>query len=252
MAATQPAREYWADLGNPAFSTTHWSVVLGAAEELTPDAEAALERLCRTYWPPVYSYVRRQGFDAHEAQDLTQEFLCRLIAKRELPRANPEKGRFRFFLLLRLKHFLVNEWERLRAEKRGGGQSTVSLDALGAEQRYALEPSHELTPERIFERRWALTVLAQALARLRLEWGNQGRREPFDELKEFLAADGGAESYEQLGARLGLTAGALRVTVHRLRQRWRELVREEIAQTVAGPGELDVEMRHLIDAIRNR
>lgn len=230
--------------------TTHWSVVLGAAGESSPEAGAALERLCRIYWPPVYSYVRRQGFDAHEAQDLTQDFLCRLITRRELPKANPEKGRFRYFLLLRLKHFLVNEWERLRAEKRGGGAVVISLDALAAEQRYALEPAHETTPERLFERRWALTVLENALVRMRAEWTADGRAESFDELKAFLAADGSADSYEELGRRLGVAAGALRVTVHRLRQRWRELVRSEIAQTVAGPGEVEAEMRHLFDALR--
>jgi RNA polymerase sigma-70 factor (ECF subfamily) len=225
--------------------------VLEASDGASQHADRSLNTLCQTYWYPLYAYVRRRGFDAHEAQDLTQGFLCRLIAKRELPKANPEKGRFRFFLLLRLKHFLVNEWERLRADKRGGGHGAVSLDALDAEQRYALEPSHEATPERIFERRWALTVLENALARLRREWANSGSRETFDELKDFLTADGGGDSYVQLSARLGITTGALRVIVHRLRRRWRELVREEIAQTVAGPGELDAEMRHLINAIRN-
>ncbi|MEO8429794.1 MAG: sigma factor [Verrucomicrobiota bacterium] len=233
------------------FASTHWSVVLEAGEAASPHADRALNSLCQTYWFPLYAYIRRRGFDTHAAQDLTQEFLARLIAKRELPKANPEKGRFRFFLLLRLKHFLINEWERLRAEKRGGGASAVSLDALDAEQRYALEPSHEATPERIFERRFALTVIENALARLRLEWISSGRHEPFDALKEFLTADGGGDSYDELGTRLGITAGALRVTVHRLRQRWRELVREGIAQTIAGPSDLDAEIRHLIDAIRN-
>ena len=203
------------------------------------------------YWYPLYAYVRRRGFDAHEAQDLTQEFLARLIAKCELPKANPEKGRFRFFLLLRLKHFLLNEWQRLRAEKRGGGVATISLNALDAEQRYTLEPTHESTPERIFERRWALTVLEGALRRLRLECVRAGDGELYDALKGFLSDEARADSYDDLSARLGVTAGALRVKVHRLRQRWRELVREEIAQTVASPAEVEAEMRHLLEALRN-
>jgi len=240
------------ETGRVDFTTTHWSLVVAAGGEESPRAIEALNELCRAYWYPLYAYVRRREFDAHEAQDLTQEFLSRLIAKCELPRASPEKGRFRFFLLLRLKHFLINEWERLRADKRGGGASLVSLDALDAEQRYALEPAHESTPDRIFERRWALTVLENALAKLRRDWIQAGHREPFDSLKAFLQADGDAESYDTLGSRLGTTPGALRVTVHRLRQRWRELVREEIAQTVAGPAEVEAEMRHLLAAIRNR
>jgi RNA polymerase sigma factor (sigma-70 family) len=233
-----------------AFASTHWSVVLEAGGAASPQADGALNSLCRTYWYPLYAYVRRRGFDAHEAQDLTQEFLARLIARCELPKANPEKGRFRFFLLLRLKHFLINEWERLRAEKRGGGTAIVSLDALDAEQRYALEPVHEATPERIYERRWAFTVLENALARLRLEWTGDSRRETFDVLKGFLLPDETPAAYADVSVRLGTTAGAVRVTVHRLRQRWRELVREEIGQTVAGPAEMDAEMRHLLDAIR--
>lgn len=176
------------------FASTHWSVVLEAGNETSPRAVAALDQLCRVYWYPLYAYVRRRGFDAHEAQDLTQEFLARLIAKCELPKANPEKGRFRFFLLLRLKHFLVNEWQRLRAEKRGGGVATISLNALDAEQRYALEPAHESTPERIFERRWALTVLEGALGRLRLECVRDGDGELFDALKGFLSDEARADS----------------------------------------------------------
>jgi RNA polymerase sigma-70 factor (ECF subfamily) len=238
--------------GSPVlFTSTHWSVVLEAGDASSPAAGAALDQLCRAYWYPPYAYVRRRGFDAHAAQDLTQEFLSRLIAKCELPRANPEKGRFRFFLLLRLKHFLVNEWQRLRAEKRGGGGASISLDALDAEQRYGLEPAHEFTPERIFERRWALTMLERALGRLRLESVRDGHGELFEALKGFLTDDAGADSYADLSARSGINPGALRVKVHRLRQRWRELVREEIAQTVASPADVQAEMRHLLEAIRN-
>jgi DNA-directed RNA polymerase specialized sigma24 family protein len=233
------------------FASTHWSVVLKAGDDTSPQAGAALDKLCRLYWYPLYAYVRRRGFDAHEAQDLTQEFLARLISKCELPKANPEKGRFRFFLLLRLKHFLLNEWQRLRAEKRGGGVATISLDALDAEERYVREPAHESTPERIFERRWALTVLEGALGRLRRECERDGQGEMFDALKGFLSDEARADSYPELASRLSTTEGALRVKVHRLRQHWRELVREEIAQTVASPAEVEAELRHLREALRN-
>ncbi len=195
------------------FASTHWVSCWKRGADASPQTSAALNQLCRVYWYPLYAYVRRRGFDSHEAQDLTQEFLARLIAKCELPKANPEKGRFRFFLLLRLKHFLVNEWQRLRAEKRGGGVATISLNALDAEQRYALGPTHESTPERIFERRWAITVLAGALKRLRLECERDGHGELFDALKGFLADDTRAGSYDDLSVRLGVTAGALRVKV---------------------------------------
>ena len=160
------------------FLSTHWSVVLEAGDETSPTAEAALNQLCQAYWYPLYAYIRRRGFASHEAQDLTQEFLGRLIAKRELHKAGPQKGRFRFFLLLRLKHFLVNEWERLRADKCGGGRTAISLDSLNAEQRYAIEPSVNATPEALFDRRWALTVLEKALTALRREWTNAGKSGP--------------------------------------------------------------------------
>jgi RNA polymerase sigma-70 factor (ECF subfamily) len=237
--------------GPPAvFASTHWSVVLEAGHEASPHAAAALDQLCRAYWYPLYAYIRRRGFDAHEAQDLTQEFLTRLIAKRELPKANPEKGRFRFFLLLRLKHFLINEWERIRAEKRGGGRAAISLNALAAEERYALEPVHERAPDQLFERRWALTLLERVLGRLRQEWSEDGPANQFEALKEFLSLDGEPASYEELSARLGSSVGALKVAVHRLRARCRELLCEEIAHTVSGPAEVDAELRHFLDALR--
>jgi len=233
------------------FASTHWSVVLEAGQEASPLAEAALDQLCRAYWYPLYAYIRRRGFDTHEAQDLTQEFLARLIARREFPKATPEKGRFRFFLLLRLKHFLVNEWERIRAEKRGGGRAAISLDAMAAEERYALEPTHEETPDRLFERRWALTLVERVLARLSQEWSTGGRAEQFEALKGFLSAEDEPVTYEELSGRLGSSAGALKVAVHRMRGRCRELLREEIAHTVSGPAEVEAELHHFLGALRS-
>jgi RNA polymerase sigma-70 factor (ECF subfamily) len=232
------------------FLSTHWSLVLAAGDDTSPRATEALEQLCRAYWYPLYAYVRRRNFSAHEAQDLTQEFFARLLRNRELPKAGPEKGRFRFFLLLRLKHFLINEWERLRAEKRGGGRSALSLDELTAEQRYALEPSDSMTPDRIFERRWAITLLENVLRRLREEWHAAGKEIHFETLKVFLSAESWLPAHAEIGARLGLSEGAVKVAVHRLRERYRALIRDEIAQTVASPAEVDDELRHLLDVLR--
>jgi RNA polymerase sigma factor (sigma-70 family) len=224
--------------------------VLAAGDDASPRATEALEQLCRAYWYPLYAYVRRRNFSPHEAQDLTQEFFVRLLRNNELPKAGPEKGRFRFFLLLRLKHFLINEWERLRAEKRGGGRAALSLDEVTAEKLYALEPAHHLTPDRIFERRWALTLLETVLCRLRDEWTAAGKGPQFDALKVFLSAETGLPVYAEIGGRLGLSEGAVKISVHRLRERYRALIRDEIAQTVASPAEVDDELRHLLDVLR--
>jgi len=236
--------------GRPAvFVTTHWSVVLSAREKGSPQSAAALETLCRTYWYPLYAYVRRQGHSPPDAQDLTQEFFARLLQKDYLKAAAREKGRFRTFLIVALKRFLANEWDRLRAQKRGGGQPPLSLDTELAEQRYQIEPVAETSADRVFERRWALTLLDRTLARLREEFAATGRAREFDGLKVCLTAERGEISYREIGAALEMSDGAARVAVHRLRRRFREVFREEIAHTVTRPEEIEDEMRYLMSAL---
>lgn len=238
-----------ADTGRVEFTTTHWSVVLTAGEEDSPQAAKALNELCHTYWYPLYAYVRRQGFRPHEAQDLTQEFLLRLMRKRDLSRVGPEKGRFRSFLLVALKHFLVNEWEKSRTEKRGGGQRMIELDAFNPEQRYQLEPHHHLSADRIFERKWALTVLEQVLVRLKRVLTESGKAAQFEHLKVFLSVDRPNHAMADVARDLNLSEGAAKVAVHRLRVRYRELLRAEIARTVATPAEIEEELQHLFKAL---
>src|SRR5436190_3040522 len=220
--------------GKQWFTATHWSVVLSAQGSSTPAAEA-LEKLCRTYWHPLYVYVRRQGHSPHDAQDLTQEFFARLIEKNYLGDVDREKGRFRSFLLASLKHFLANEWDKAKAVKRGGDQSFVSLNSESAETRYSLEPADTLSADKIFERRWALTLLEQVLARLREEYSDTGKTALFDRLKDCLTGDRSSLPYAELGSKAGMSEGAVKVAVHRLRRRYRDLLREEIANTVGGP-----------------
>jgi RNA polymerase sigma factor (sigma-70 family) len=222
------------------FYTTHWSLVLTAQ---------AMELLCRTYWYPLYAYVRRQGHNSHDAQDLTQEFFSRLLEKGYLHGAASEKGRFRTFLLVTLQRFLANEWDRARALKRGGGRTHVPLVAAEAESRYQTEPADSLTAERIFERRWAVTVLEQTLVRLRAEYERLQRLLEFERLKEFLTAERGTIPYGEVAAALGVSAGAARAAVHRLRKRFRELFREQIAQTVSNPDDLEDELRYVVAAL---
>lgn len=229
----------------PAFVTTHWSVVLAARDKDSPQSAEALEELCRAYWYPLYAFVRRQGHSPHDAQDLTQEFFARLLRKDYLQVVAREKGRFRSFLLVALRRFLLNEWDRNCAQKRGGGQTLVSLDTSMAESRYQTEPSPALSPDRIYERRWALTLLDRTLARLRQEFTRLGKSQEFDRLKACLAADRGGIDYASAATDLGLSEGAARVATHRLRKRFRELFREEIAHTVSVE-ELEDEIRHLM------
>lgn len=231
------------------FTSTHWSVVLLAGQRATPQGDEALAKLCQTYWYPLYAYVRRQGVEPHDAQDLTQEFFARLLAKNYLGQVRREKGKFRSFLLASLKHFLANEWDRARAQKRGGGKTIVSLDDPSVETRYGLEPADVLTAEKIYERRWALTLLDQVLAGLRDEYARSGRAGVFEQLKEFLTGGKGSVSYAEVAERLRMTEGAVKVAVHRLRRRYRELLRAEVAHTVASPGEIDDEIRHLFAAL---
>ena len=227
------------------FRTTHWSVVLAAGQLDAPQSREALEKLCRTYWYPLYAYVRREGFGAADAQDLAQEFFARLLAKNYLGQVGPQKGKFRSFLLAALRHFLSDQRDRARAAKRGGGAEVLSLDAQEAEERYRLEPLDRMDAEKIFERRWAMTLLEQALTRLRDESVVAGKAELFEHLRNFVAGESEV-SCGEAAAQLGQTESAVKSAVHRLRQRYRELVREEIAQTVADPAETDAEIRYLI------
>ncbi len=231
------------------FATTRWTLILSAAREApTPRATAALAELCGLYWYPLYAFIRRRGHTAHEAEDLTQEFFLQLLATHSLAQVSPDKGRFRSFLLASVQHFLANAFDRARAQKRGGGQRPIALDAAQADRRYDLEPADELTPERLFERRWALTVLEQVLARLEREMGAEGKAEWFAALKVFLTGDGGG-TYAEVGVRLGQSAGAVKVAVHRLRRRYRQLLRDQIAHTVDDPSLIDEEIRYLLGCL---
>ena len=234
------------------FAATRWTMVLAASQQGQDDAAGALAlgELCQCYWQPLYTYVRWQGFDVQEAQDMTQEFFARLLAKNTLAGVDRSKGKFRSFLLASLKHFLSNERDRAGTIKRGGRQTFVPLDAMSTETRYRVEPADNLSPDKAFERQWALTMLDQVLARLRVEFADVGKAALFEALKPFLTGDGQADSQAEVGERCGMSEGALKVTVHRLRRRYRELLREEIAQTVASPEEIDGEMRHLFAAFR--
>jgi len=224
-------------------------MVLLAGEAQTPDADAALEKLCRTYWNPLYAYVRRRGHSPHDAQDLTQEFFARLLEKKYLQLADRERGRFRSFLLKSLQHFLVNEWVRGQAQKRGAGQKVFSLDEVAAERSYLAQPADQLAPESLYDKRWAMTLLERAMERLGADYSGAGKQELFDQLKGLLLTEGSAESYRPLAGPLGLSEGAVKVAVHRLRQRFRDAVRAEIAQTVATPEEVDEELRCLMTAM---
>ncbi len=227
------------------FVTTHWSVVLTAGRSDTTRAHAALEKLCQVYWYPLYAYVRRRGHSPEDSQDLTQEFFARLLARNWVGSADREKGRFRTFLLTAMNHFLADEWDRLRAQKRGGGQRVLPLEVQSAETRFQLEPPDPLTPEIIYERRWAQTLLEIVFEQLRRAYAAEGKAALFAELKGSLVQARAAVPYTDLAARLHLSEGALRVAVYRLRQRYRELLRSEIAHTVAGPGEVEEELRYL-------
>lgn len=234
------------ETGPRVFATTRWSVVLAAGEGDSPPAHLALETLCGTYWYPIYVYVRRKGHGPDDAQDLTQEFFTQLIAKEQLRLADRSKGRFRTFLLAMLDFFLAREWSRAHRQKRGGQFRFVSLDQEPPEDRYRLEPADADTPERKFERQWALTVLKQAMAALEGECGGNGKGPLFREVKHLLSGERDGAAYVGISGRLGVAEGALRVAVHRLRQRYGELLRVEIAQTVGVAEEVEEELRHLL------
>ena len=231
------------------FHTTHWSLVLRAGETHAPHADVALDKLCRAYWHPLYAYVRRRGQRPEDAQDLTQAFFARLLEKKHLKLATPERGRFRSFLLKSFQHFLVNDWERGQAQKRGGGQKLFSLDEMAAEQGYQQQAADTLSPESLYDKRWALTLLERAMQRLSADYAAAGKGELFGQLQGLLLTEGTAESYRALAGPLGMNEGSVKVAVHRLRQRFREAVRAEVAQTVATPAEVDEELRCLMAAL---
>jgi RNA polymerase sigma factor (sigma-70 family) len=231
------------------FNTTHWSVVLLAGNVASSQSAAALEKLCRIYWPPLYAFVRRRGYSEHDAEDLTQEFFASLLRRNDFETVDPGKGRFRTFLLTSLAHFLANQWDRSQAAKRGGGQRVVSLDEITDDQWRSMEPQENLSPDKAFDARWALIVMKQALAELKREMAAQGKETEFEALKPFLTAQPGEGEYAAAGARLGQTSQTVAVAVHRMRQRYRECVRAEVAQTVSSPVELEQELRHLRAAL---
>ena len=240
LAASAPAGQ---------FATTHWSLVLAARDRAAPQAREALAALCRAYWYPLYAFVRRHGHSADAAQDLTQEFFARLLEKDFLQVVDRDKGKFRSFLLATCKHFLANERDRASARKRGGDHAHVPIDFAAAEGRYSREPAHDLTPEKLFERRWALTLLEEVMAQLQEEYRRNARGPLFDRLKQCLVGTKGTLSYDQVAAELGLSEGGVRVAVHRLRKRYRELLCQEIARTVHDPDQVEDEIRDLFTAL---
>jgi RNA polymerase sigma factor (sigma-70 family) len=230
------------------FATTHWSMVLRAtrAGDQSPQALASL---CETYWYPIYAFIRRQGCAAEEARDLTQEFFVRVLERNSLRGADPSRGRFRAFLLGSVRHFLSNERRSARAIKRGAGRRPLSFELDSAEGRYQIEGHHELTPEKLFDRRWALLLLDRALTRVRDKHLASGKPEVFDRLKEFLTGDGTGPPYAEIARTLGVTEGSVKVSIHRLRRQFREALIAEIAETVSDSSDVDAEIQHLLDAI---
>jgi RNA polymerase sigma factor (sigma-70 family) len=231
------------------FATTHWSLVLRAGDRGDADSGASLAALCERYWFPLYAYVRRRGHEPHEAQDLTQAFFLRVLEKNVLAAATPERGRFRSFLLTSMKNFLANDWDRQQAEKRGGGRRPLSFDAAAGESRLSIDPADDVTPEKIYQRQWALTLLDSVIARLQEEFAAAGKERQFELLKAVLTGDRAFSGYAAAAAELGMSEEAARQAAHRLRKRYRELLREEVAQTVADPGEVDQEIQSLFQAL---
>jgi RNA polymerase sigma-70 factor (ECF subfamily) len=233
----------------PVFATTHWTVVLKAGRHQSPEASRALAELCRAYWYPLYAYARRVGHDVHSAEDLTQGFFERLLEKNYLELADPQRGKFRWFLLTAFKCFLANEFDRSRALKRGGSHPHVFLDALEAEQRYALEPTDTVSADQLYDRRWALELIARVQKRLRDEYTVAKKADRFDRIEKYLPGGEAPPNYGETATALGLSEDAVRQEVHRLRKRYGELLRGEIAATVAHPEEVDEEVNYLIDVI---
>jgi len=231
------------------FTTTHWSVVLTAGQSNSCQAAEALEKLCRIYWYPLYAYVRRRGYNPEDAQDLTQEFFARFLAKNYLAGVDRQRGRFRSYLLGALNHFLSDAWDHAHRLKRAAVQNVLPIDGQSGETRYATEPVDELSPDRLFDRRWALTLLDQVLSQLRQEHQAAGKARLFEKLSGFLTGETGSDAYPQIAAELGMTEGAVRVAVHRLRKRYGDLFMREVAQTVSSPQEIREEMQYLLAAV---
>jgi RNA polymerase sigma-70 factor (ECF subfamily) len=245
MAKTAPKQ-----LPGNAFVTTHWSVVRQAGQAGSPAGIEALEQLCQLYWYPLYVFVRRKGHSAEDAQDLTQEFLARFLERQYVALADQSRGKFRTFLLRSMEHFLINEWTKARTAKRGGMQQVISWDEMEAEKRYQAEPAIDSAPDKIFEKRWAMSLLETALARLQGEFSAPEKREMFEALKGCVWGEEAAASYQEIAAQLRMAEGAVKGAVHRLRQRYRELLRAEVALTVATSSEVDEELRYLATVLR--
>jgi RNA polymerase sigma-70 factor (ECF subfamily) len=238
ITPSTPPREY--------FATTRWTVVLAAGAQSTPQADVALEELCRSYWYPLYAYIRRHGHSKEDAEDLAQSFFARFLQRNYLEKLRSEHGKFRSFLLASLKHFLANEWDRTHRQKRGGAIAPLSLDWHGADTRYQIEPADNLTPDKIYDRAWAVTLLERVIGQLRDE--NNDNPALFAQLKPFLTMGRGEIPYAEAASATGLSEGAIRVAVHRLRRRYRELLRQEISQTLSDPAQVEEEMRTLFTA----
>jgi RNA polymerase sigma factor (sigma-70 family) len=237
------------EAGGDGFTATHWSVVMAVRQCDSTAAREALEKLCRTYWYPLYAFVRRQGYQPSDAEDLTQGFFERVIEKNYLQQVDRAKGRFRAFLLAALKHFLSDQRDRERAAKRGGGRPLLSLDTENAEKRYGLEPADTTTPEDLYERRWAAIVMEQARVRLREEYASARKGMLYYKLRVLETDDERSETYAEVAAQLGMTESGVKSAAQRMRQRYGELLREEIAHTVASPAEIDEELKHLLAVV---
>jgi RNA polymerase sigma factor (sigma-70 family) len=239
-----------ASTGDPQFHTTQWSLIVAAADRSSEQCRAALEDLCQAYWYPVYAFIRRRGHSAEDACDLAQEFFATLLDKGYLADADPERGRFRAFLVTAVSRFVSKQREKAAAHKRGGGKRPLSLDFESGEARYLREPAHDWTPQRIFERRWALTLLDRTLTALRKEHADSGKLALFEAMKVFLVGESGIPALREVAAQLGMTEGSIKVAIHRLRQKYRDRLRAEIAQTVAADEDVDDELRLLLAALR--
>ena len=255
MAEDKESREFntpTSSCGNEArgavFATTHWSVVLSAQQEANSKSAEALEELCRAYWYPLYAYARRSGHSPADAEDLTQGFFARLLEKEYLKAASREKGRFRTFLLVALKRYIANEWDRQHAKRRGGFAPILSIDQEAAEGRFTCEPVDHLQADVLYDRQWAMTLLERTMARLQKEYTASGRAKLFDHLHNCIAKDESSLSYAEIGARLNLTEAAVKMAVHRLRARYRAVLLAEIADTVSSPAAVEEELAHLFSA----
>ena len=235
--------------GGGEFCTTHWSVVLQAGQDDSTQSARALEQLCQTYWLPLYAFARRSGLPEADAKDATQDFFAHLLAKALFAQADPDRGRFRSFLITSFKNHIGQQRVRANAQKRGGGIPLISLDETVAEDRYQHEPADHRSPDRLFDQRWAITVVETVFARLKAEWDRAGKNSQFAAMKPWLTGDASGSSFAQLGAQLGVSAGAARTAVHRLRQRYHELFQAEVLQTVTSKAELQEELRHILAAL---